>query len=182
MRNIIIAGSASKLIAVLDKMLCQSDIRYQYVCKSASEILALTNEISNAVLVCGPLKDIPSIYLAKNLPDTWDVILLLSSNAPFPYYVSNIIPVNLPINRMELIETILSVAEDSSETYGAKSTAKKVRPKEERELIEKAKAIIMEERKLCESDAHKLLQRYSMNLGITMQQAALRFINSDDQS
>ncbi|MGN1418747.1 MAG: ANTAR domain-containing protein [Acutalibacteraceae bacterium] len=180
MRNIIIAGSASKLIAVLDKMLCQSDIHYQYVCRSASEILALTNELSDAVLICGPLKDVPSIYLAKNLPDTWDVILLLASNAPFPYYVSNIIPVNLPVNRMELVETILSVAEDASETYGTKSTAKKVRPKEEKEIIENAKRIIMRERQLSESDAHKLLQRYSMNLGITMQQAALRFIGSDD--
>lgn len=176
MREIVVAGSSQKLLGVLDKILCQADIHDFRFCKSGTEVTALANSLPDAVLICGPLKDTASIYLAKTLPDSWDIILLLTSQAPFPYYVSNIIPINLPVNRKELVETITSVAMGSSETYGSKTTAKKQRSQQELALIEQAKAVIMRQRSLTESDAHKLLQRLSMNLGITMEQTAKRFL------
>lgn len=176
MREIIVSAASQKLMSSLYKVLRSSGMTPVKLCKSASEVYALFSEVENALLVCGPLKDTPSIYLAKNVPENWDVVLLLSSNEPFPYYVSNIIPVTLPINRGEFAQIVADALGFQAETYGAKATAKKVRPQEERDIIEKAKANIMEERGLCESDAHKFLQRYSMNLGITMFEAAKRFL------
>lgn len=176
MRDIIIATASSKLMSALCKMLLSFENLHVSSCKSGSEVMAYAAETENAVLLCGPLKDVPSIYLAKTVPDGWDVILLLSSNEPFPYYVSNIVPVTLPISRSELVAIINETVSLQGETYAAKATAKKVRPKNEREIIENAKKSIMNERNISENDAHKFLQHYSMNLGITLVEAAKRFL------
>lgn len=176
MREIIVSAASQKLMSSLNDVLCLNGMTPARLCKSASEVCALFGEVENAVLVCGPLKDAPSIYLAKNVPDSWDVILLLSSNEPFPYYVSNIVPVTLPINRSEFAQIVLDVLGVQAESYGAKATAKKVRPQREKEIIEKAKQHLMKSRGISESDAHRLLQRYSMNCGITMYEAAKKFL------
>lgn len=176
MKKIVLAAANQKFLSSLENILSTIGIKQDFVCRSASEVMTLSAEFEDALLICGPLKDAPAIYVAKELPNGWDVILLLASDQPFPYYVSNIIPVTLPVNRKELAETVYSVIGSSGETYGSKTTAKKVRPDEEKQLIEKAKRNIMNKRKLSESDAHKLLLRYSMNLGITLVQTAERFI------
>lgn len=176
MREIIVSAASQKLMSTLHKVLLGSGMAPARLCKNASEVFALFSEIEDALLICGPLKDTPSIYLAKSVPDSWDVVLLLSSNEPFPYYVSNIIPVTLPINRSEFTGIVSDALGVQSESYGAKATAVKVRPQQEKELIEKAKLRLMKDRGLCESDAHRFLQRYSMNLGITMYEAAKRFL------
>lgn len=176
MRNIVIAASSKKLTATLEKMLDVSGMSVCASCTSASEVQSLWSDVGDAVLICATLKDLPSIYLSKIMPDSWDMILLLTSEQPFPYYVSNVIPINLPVTRLELAETVQSVAGSMSSTFASKTTAKGARPKEETELIEKAKRKIMTERGFPEGDAHKLLQRYSMNSGITMVEAAKRFL------
>lgn len=176
MRNIVIASSSKKLTATLEKMLESSGLSACANCTSASEVQSLWSDIEDAVLICATLRDLPSIYLSKIMPDSWDMILLLTSEQPFPYYVSNVTPVNLPVTRLELCETVVSVAGSMNSTFAAKTTAKGVRPKEETELIEKAKRKIMAEREIPEGDAHKLLQRYSMNSGISMVEAAKRFL------
>lgn len=176
MRKIIIAASSKKLVSTLERMLDASGMPAFAVYTSGSEIQAVWSDIEDAVLICASLRDVPSIYLSKVMPDSWDMILLLTSEQPFPYYVSNVIPVNLPVTRLELIDTVVSVAGSENSTFAAKTTAKGVRPKEETEIIEKAKRKVMTERGISESDAHKLLQRYSMNSGISMVEAAKRFL------
>lgn len=176
MRDIVIAASSKKLTATLEKMLDASGLPVCASCTSASEVQSLWADVADAVLICATLKDLPSIYLSKIMPDSWDMILLLTSEQPFPYYVSNVIPINLPVTRLELAETVLGIAGSMSSTFASKTTAKGTRPKEETEVIEKAKKKVMAEREITESDAHKLLQRYSMNSGITMVEAAKRFL------
>lgn len=176
MRTIVVAAANQKFSSAIEDILTQNAIVVDFFCKSGSEVISLQNQLSDPVLVCGTLKDIPSIYLARELPNEWDVILLLKSNQPFPYYVSNITPINLPVNRLEFVETVRTVAQQLSQTYAAKTTAKKVRSPDEEKLIEDAKRLIMKRRSLSESDAHRLLQRYSMNLGISMLELAKRFL------
>ena len=176
MRDIVIAASSKKLTATLEKMLESSGVSACASCTSASEVQSLWSDMEDGVLICATHKDLPSIYLSKIMPDSWDMILLLTSEQPFPYYVSNVIPVNLPVTRLELAETVQSIAGSMSSTFASKTTAKGVRPKEETEIIENAKKKVMAERGITEGDAHKLLQRYSMNSGITMVEAAKRFL------
>ncbi len=176
LRSIIVATANQKLSSSLEKILLRASFSVETFLKSGSEVKAIQNYFDDAVLICGPLKDIPAIYLAKELPDSWDMILLLSSNQPFPYYVSNITPVTLPVNRMDFIETVNSVVHAAAQSFASKTTAKQSRTAQDTQIIESAKRLIMKKRGLSEGDAHKLLQRYSMNLGISMVESANRFL------
>jgi len=49
-----------------------------------------------------------------------------------------------------------------------------------RELVEKAKAILMAQKGLSEPEAHRAIQQYAMNHGIKMAEFAARIINSEE--
>lgn len=178
MRELVITTANLKLLSSLEKILGSYYKIRPIQCKNSIELYNLTSTIDSAIVLLGPLKDKPSIVVARNIPSNWDAILFMTSEDPLPYYVSNIIPVNLPINKHDLFDTIDSLLDSSSESFGTKTTSKKVRSEEDKMIIEKAKIHIMKTRNITESDAHKLLQRYSMNLGITMIDSAKRFLKN----
>lgn len=178
MNEIVIASANAKLLSSLETLIEVAYNQKPVVCKNSVELAAVIRERESAVLLLGPLKDKPSIAVARSMPSEWEVVLFLSSNSPFPYYVSNITPINLPVNKKEILQTVSELMESSSQTFGSKTTSKKQRSDEDKLIIEQAKKAIMSERSLSEGDAHKLLQRYSMNLGITMVESAKRFLKN----
>lgn len=176
MRSIIIARTSAKLISSLEVLFRQIKIPVAAICKSGSEIRAIESSFDDAVLVCGPIKDMPAIYLSKILPSSWDMLLLVSSSQPFPYYVSNVTAINLPINKKEFLEIIQDISNVQTQTFGTKTLSKSTRSSEDKSIIDLAKRKIMAERGMSESDAHKYLQRYSMNIGVSLSEIANRIL------
>ncbi len=176
MRNIIIARTSAKLISSLETLFMQIKIPVSAVCKSGSEIRAIQSNFQDAILVCGPLKDMPAIYVSKILPNEWDMLLLVSSSQPFPYYVSNVTAINLPINKREFLQLIQEVSNTQNQTFATKTTAKSTKSEEDKTIIEEAKRKVMSQRGMSEGDAHKYLQKYSMNIGVSMAEIARRIL------
>ena len=55
------------------------------------------------------------------------------------------------------------------------------RPQSDRKMISKAKELIMEQKQMDETEAHRYLQRLSMNLGLPMAKVAEKMIKEDSQ-
>ena len=53
------------------------------------------------------------------------------------------------------------------------------RPQSDRQMISKAKELIMEQKQMDEIQAHRYLQRLSMNLGQPMSKVAERIVGSE---
>lgn len=165
MREIIIA-SANERAAENIKGILQSDSLFvSNIYASGSEILSYASIRPDAVIICGKLSDgMSALSLADMLPHGFDLIWLMPSGEILPGFVSNLITLTMPINRIEFVNTVKVLTATASEKYERKV----IRSKDQDDLLTKAKQRLMERHLISEREAHKLLQRRSMEAGIKL--------------
>ena len=107
--------------------------------------------------------------LAGMLPNGFDMVWLVPSGEPEPMFRSNLITLNMPLNRMEFLNTVRMLAANGAEQSRPRKT---VRSKEDEALLRGAKERLMARHHLSEREAHKLLQRRSMESGMRILEVA----------
>ena len=85
---------------------------------------------------------------------------------------TNVFRLASPFGRAELVSSVRMLLQ-------LHDMRKPRRGGDERDLIERAKTLLMEQRGLTEAQAHQTLQRASMNLGLRMTECARRILNGD---
>lgn len=164
MRDIIIASTNTKAAEHIRQILQSGQLFVENIFSSGAEVLYYASIRPGAVVVCGKLTDMPAVTLADMLPQNFDIVLLLPSGEPQTAFFSNMITLNMPLNRIEFLNTVRMLATTKNETY----IRKEVRNESEEKLISMAKDVLMERHHLSEREAHKLLQRRSMETGMKM--------------
>lgn len=162
MREIIIASANLKAAEHIRAILQSDQIFVNNIYASGSEVLSYSSIRPDAVVICGKLTDMTAVTLADMLPQNFDIVLLLPSGEPQTVFFSNMITLNMPINRVEFIRTVRMLAATENEA----AISKRIRSDEEKEILDTAKAILMERHHISEREAHRLLQRRSMETGM----------------
>lgn len=173
MRKIIIAGSVDSMNQKLQRALL--DVRTDYrvqLCRSGGEALQIASGTDAGVVICCKLRDMPDVSLARLLPQSFDVISLLPPGQNSGAYISNLISLNLPLNRMEFINTVNMLA-------GTDVTVTKARTKAEEDAVSSAKRILMQNYRISERDAYNMLRRRSMDCGKRMADIAKLVIDEN---
>ncbi len=169
MREIIVA-SQNPQAADRIRLILQSDhIFVSNVYRSGAEVLSFASIRPDAVVICGRLPDMSAETLASTLPNGFDTVWLVPSGEPIHSFASNLTALQMPLNRMELLNTVRMLAAAESERARPKKT---VRSAEEDVLLRAAKVRLMERRQCSEREAHKLLQRRAMDSGLRLSEAA----------
>lgn len=168
MREIIVASSNTKAAEHIRAILQSGQMFVNNVYASGSEILSYASIRPDAVVVCGRLNDMTSVTLADMLPPDFDIVLLLPSGEPQTAFFSNMITLNMPLNRIEFLNTVRMLAATEKESF----IPKLIRSDEEKEILKSAKDILMERHHISEREAHKLLQRRSMETGMKIIEVA----------
>lgn len=165
MREIIIASANERAAEKIKSILQYNSLFVSNIYASGSEILSYASIRPNAIIICGKLSDgMSALTLADMLPNGFDLIWLMPSGEFSPGFVSNLITLNMPINRVEFVNTVRVLAATASEKYERKN----VRSKGDEDLLSKAKQRLMERHLISEREAHKLIQRKSMDVGIKL--------------
>lgn len=137
---------------------------------SGAEVLTAASALPDGVVVCAWLPDLSPAQLAQMLPGGFDLIELLSSGQIPVQGYSNVVSLHLPLNRLEFIGTVQALASASGAAFGAHGEAG--RSSGEKELVGRAKLLLMRELSLSEPAAYRLLQKRSMATGIRMVEMA----------
>lgn len=165
MREIIIASANERAAESIKNILQAESLFVSNIYASGSEILSYASIRPDAVIICGKLSDgMSALTLADMLPNGFDLIWLMPSGVFSPGFVSNLITLNMPVNRMDFVNTVRVLSATVSEKYERKS----VRSANDEDLLTKAKQILMERHLISEREAHKLIQRKSMETGIKL--------------
>ncbi|MPN21246.1 hypothetical protein SDC9_168625 [bioreactor metagenome] len=97
------------------------------------------------------------------MPYGFDLIFILPSAHYLEIASSNILVLNMPLNARDIVDSVQMLA-------GSANLSKKIsynsRTRNEKIVIEKAKAYLMDTYGISEPAAHKLLQKRSMQDGI----------------
>jgi len=143
------------------------------VCTSGAQALNYTDSLSGGIIVCG-YKFADMIYsnLHECLPPNFEMLLVASQHVLSECSNQNIVCISMPIKANDLVNTV----EMMVQTMARKRRKEKLKPKErneeEKELIKRAKLLLMERNNLSEEEAHRYIQKCSMDSATNMVETA----------
>ncbi len=144
------------------------------VCNSASQVISIANDSDGGVVVCGyKLTDMHYSELFGYLPREFSMLLVASPAKLEHCYSHEIVCLSMPIRSQELISTVNMMTMDVERLLGRKR--KKQPPRRtarEQKTIDDAKALLMERNQMTEQDAHKYIQKLSMDSGNNLVETA----------
>ena len=126
------------------------------------------------VLLCSySMSDMTASELYRIMPDGFEMVVLLSARQRAIFDGGGMLCLDIPINRGDLINTIRML----TETQKPLPAKPEKRSESDREIISRAKALLMERNNMSEPDAHRFLQKQSMNSGHSLVDIAMNILN-----
>ncbi len=147
--------------------------RFQNVLACSSAALALQTAVENdcGLVISGyHLKDMYYMELAQNLPRYFELVLIGSASTVSDA-ASGILSLTLPLKVYDLVNTVEMVL-GQVEHQAKKGKKTKVRSEREENYIRNAKFLLMERNRLTEEEAHRYVQKCSMDNGTNMVETA----------
>lgn len=143
-------------------------------CNSASQVIGIANDSDGGVVVCGyKLTDMHYSELFGYLPREFSMLLVASPSKLEDCYSQEIVCLSMPIHSREFISTVQMMTMDvARELKRRKKKLPKKRTDEEQKIIDAAKALLMERNQMTENDAHKYIQKLSMDSGNNLVETA----------
>lgn len=143
-------------------------------CNSASQVISAANDSDGGVVVCGyKLTDMHYSELFGYLPREFSMLLVASPAKLEDCYSQEIVCLAMPIHSREFISTVHMMTMDiARELSRRKKRQPKKRSEEEQKIIDAAKALLMERNQMTESDAHRYIQKLSMDSGNNLVETA----------
>jgi len=138
-------------------------------CVLGSQVVSLANDLDEGIVVCGyRFSDMHFSELNNYLPKGFEMLLIASPEKLEFCQDNNIVCLPMPIKTNDLLNTLQMM----SYQYQRRKKKEKERPKErseeEKALISKAKMILMDRNNMSEDEAHRYLQKTSMDSGTNL--------------
>lgn len=176
MSRIVVAFESESGLGRICEMLESSGISIRYRCRSGGEVIRAVTTMGGGIVVCGyKLTDMPSSELINYLEDAAFVLMIAKPVQLELCENKGVFKLPTPVFRSELFASIgrlLQMEEKRLREMLPRRSA------EEEELFERAKALLMEKNNMAEEQAHRLIQRRSMNSGIKVAETARLIIES----
>lgn len=151
-------------------MLERSGITVRFRCRSGAEVLRAVKTMGSGVVICGhKLTDMPTEQLAHDLRGQAKFLILAKQSQLELLDDPDVFKLPIPISAAELrgsVNILLQLDEISARSQIPQ------RSQEERHVIQKAKELLMETRGLTEDQAHRYLQKRSMETGTKLADTA----------
>lgn len=142
-------------------------------CASGAQIISLANELDSGIVVCGyRFFDMHYSELHNFLPKGFEM-LLVASPEKLEYCQDNgIVCLSMPIKALDLYNTLQMMTYRYKHRKRNEDIKPKPRSAEAKAVIEKAKTVLMERNNMTEEEAHRYLQKSSMDSGTNMAEMA----------
>lgn len=173
MTNIIVAFSKRENAVNIRNILTRSGVTVSAVCLTGSKVLQYTEMWNQGIVICGArLQDMPYTELKELLPDGFEILLIAPSDRWIDSLPEGIVGLPSPLKAYDLLNTVemMSQAQESRRRRRRDNVRK--RSSGERQVIERAKALLMERNGMSEEEAHRYLQKTSMEGGRNMTETA----------
>lgn len=187
MRQLIIAFAEKTLAQSLSQIFRGNGLPVCCVAATGSQALGhASREPFGGLVVCPAyLPDMPAQELQKLLPESYDLLVLATSGQQTAIRGNGIFTLVYPFSRTlvvdsarRILETRQMLPEEGRHLAEYKNISGQKRTGRDQALIDQAKALLMGKRRLSEQEAHRYLQKRSMESGIRMAELAGQIISS----
>ena len=154
--NLIIAFSSDKICNNIISILTKNGINYDYVCKSGATLRKCCSYYENGIILCGTTFIDESIHnIIEDFYESFIFILLGSIDKINIYNDEKVYKLCTPIKSEDIISAIDIAYYKNTENIKLKNY----------KIIEQAKSLLIKNYNLSEENAHKYIQKKSMNSG-----------------
>lgn len=177
MTNIVVAFPKIEDATNIKNLLVRSGYSVAAVCTSGSKVLNLIDEYNDAIIICGyKLQDMLYSDLKMNLPDYFGFILITTPARVNEAMGQGIVSITMPLKVNDLANTIDMLSMNILRRRKKLKEQPKKRNLEEQKFIDEAKKILIEKNNLTEYEAHRYIQKTSMDSGTNMVETAQMII------
>ena len=147
------------------------------VCSTASTALASMSELDSGILICG--YKLPDRYyrdVLDDLPPCFEM-LLLASGRVIAEAPTSVLTVEMPMKASDLVNTVDMMLSQIERRLRREKKKPKARSWKEQNYISNAKLLLMERNHLSEEDAHRYIQKCSMDSGTNLVETSQMIIS-----
>lgn len=172
MLSIIVAFPKLEDANKIKNILVRHGYEVALTCNNAAQIINLCSKLDEGIVICGyKLADMLYNELFGYLPSGFSMILLASPKRLVECYEPDIVKVSMPLKINELAVTIDNVYH-AYKRKQRKLNKPKERTDEEKQIINSAKSILICNHGMSEEEAHRYIQKISMDSGNSMVETA----------
>ncbi len=155
-------------------LLVRNGIEVAGICTTGGQALDHMDSLGGGIVVCGyRFQDMLYTELREQMGGGFEMLLLASQRVLAEKVQDGVVAVRMPLKVHELLDTINMMG------YALDKRKKKKRPRSPREkaVIERAKALLMERNHMTEEEAHRYVQKCSMDSGNSIVETAQMIIS-----
>lgn len=173
MVNIVVVFPKPNDAKNIRNILVRSGCRVAAVCTSGSQVLHVADQLGEGIVVCGyKLADMLYSQLKEDLPGGFDMLLIASRHLLELGPQKDVVCLELPLKVQDLADTLAMMTENILRRRKKEKQKPRARSEEENKLIRDAKRLLMERNSMTEEEAHRYMQKCSMDSGTNLVETA----------
>lgn len=173
MSNVIVAFSKRENAVSIRNVLIRSGVEVSAVCLSGAKVLQHAEMYNEGVIVCGcRLQDMMYTQLKELLPEGFQILLVASFNQWIDELPEGVVGLPSPVKPYDLVNTLEMICSAQEARRRKRRENARKRSGGERRSIDQAKALLMERNGMSEEEAHRYLQKTSMESSRSMSETA----------
>ncbi len=164
MASIVVVLPSLNEAKMIKNLLVQNGFSEVFTCSSGSQVIARVDDLEAGIVISGfKLADMMYTELAENLPPDFRLLLLANGRHLAERMDEDIMSLVMPFKVGDLVSTVELML--GSVTYSRKKPKgpKGRRSPQEQALITEAKALLMTRNNMSEEEAHRYIQKCSMD-------------------
>ena len=173
MTNIIVLFPKIEDAKNVRNLLVRHGFQVPAVCTTGAQALASANGLGDGIVVCGyKYPDMMFSELQALLPSHFEMLLLASQRVWGEYGRDGVVCVSMPLKVHELVSTLEMMAAGIERRRKRRKAKPRERSEEDRKVLEEAKGLLMERNGMSEEEAHRYIQKCSMDSGTNLVETA----------
>lgn len=154
-------------------LLVRNGFEVQAVCTTGAQAISIANELDGGIVVCGyRMSDMHCMEIRDYLPEGFEMLLIASAPRIAEMDGSGIMSVSMPLKARDLVNTLQVMTHRYAQKKRKARQKPKVRSEDEKAVIEEAKLILMQRNHMTEDEAHRYIQKNSMDSGVNLLEMA----------
>ncbi len=142
------------------------------VCTTGAQVLQYAELLDEGILVCGyKLPDMLYTHLREYLPLEFE-ILLVASPDKWQEDIKGVVGLSAPLKVYDLMSTMEMMQQAMDRRRRIRKKEKRAKNPDQQKKIREAKELLMERNRMSEEEAHRYLQKCSMDSGTNLVETA----------
>lgn len=178
MTNIIVALPKLENAKEVKNLLVRSGFQVTGICTTGAQAISLMDGLNDGIIICSyKLMDMVYAELHACLPNGFEMLLMASQSLIQECYGNDVVCLSMPLKVHDLIDTVSMMTEGIERRRRKARMKPKIRSSQEEAAIREAKELLMARNHMTEEEAHRYLQKNSMDSGTNIVEMALMVLS-----